>query len=146
MIKVQVFDPAMCCPTGVCGPSVDPVLPRFAADLGWLKDQGVEVERYNLSQEPTVFASNETVRSALKDRGQDVLPLVLIDGRIVAEGTYPGRETLAALAGIRLTKKLAIMQPAESACCSDEEAEAGCCSSNDEDEASASDGGGSSCC
>jgi hypothetical protein len=147
MVKVQVFDPAMCCPTGVCGPSVDPVLPRFAADLGWLKDQGVEVERYNLSQEPTVFAANDTVRSALKDRGQDVLPLVLIDGRIVAEGTYPGRETLAALAGIRLTKKLAIMQPAESAaCCSDEEAEAGCCSSDDEDEASCGDGEGSSCC
>jgi hypothetical protein len=137
MVKVQVFDPAMCCPTGVCGPSVNPVLPRFAADLGWLKDQGVEVERFNLSQEPTVFASNDTVRSALKDRGQEVLPLVLIDGRIVAEGTYPGRETLAALAGIRLTKKLVVMPAAESACCSDEDAEAGCCST---------EGKGPSCC
>ena len=48
MIKVQVFDPAMCCSTGVCGPSVDPVLPRFAADLEWLKSKGVQVERYNL--------------------------------------------------------------------------------------------------
>lgn len=24
MVKLQVFDPAMCCSTGVCGPSVDP--------------------------------------------------------------------------------------------------------------------------
>jgi len=135
MAKVQVFDPAMCCPTGVCGPSVDPVLPRFAADLGWLKEQGIEVERFNLSQEPTVFATNETVRSALKERGQEVLPLVLVDGRIVAEGTYPGRETLAALAGLRLTKKLVVVAEAESACCSD-----------DDDEACCSDEEGSSCC
>jgi hypothetical protein len=127
MAKVQVFDPAMCCPTGVCGPSVDPVLPRFASDLGWLQEQGVEVERFNLSQEPTVFATNEAVRSALKDRGQDVLPLVLVDGRIVAEGTYPGRETLAALAGIRLTKKLAVVAEAESGCCSSDEDEDDCC-------------------
>ena len=55
MIKVQVFDPAMCCSTGVCGPSVDPVLPRFAADLEWLKSKGVRVERYNLAQEVGAF-------------------------------------------------------------------------------------------
>ena len=52
MIKLQVFDPAMCCSTGVCGPSVDPVLPRFSADLEWLKSrEGVQVQRYNLAQE-----------------------------------------------------------------------------------------------
>ncbi len=138
MAKVQVFDPAMCCPTGVCGPSVDPVLPRFAADLSWLQEQGVEVERYNLSQEPTVFAHNETVRSALQERGQEVLPLVLLDGKIVAEGTYPVRETLAALAGIRLTRKLAIVAAPEGAGGSDAEDEGGCCSSDGDE--------GSSCC
>ena len=146
MAKVQVFDPAMCCSTGVCGPSVDPVLARFAADLGWLQEQGVQVERFNLSQEPTVFASNDTVRSALKDRGQDVLPLVLIDGRIVAEGTYPGRETLAALAGIRLTKKLAIVSEAKESCCSDSEAEAGCCGDDEADDEAGCCGGEGSCC
>ncbi len=146
MAKVQVFDPAMCCPPGVCGPSVDPILPRFAADLGWLKDQGVEVERFNLSLEPTVFASNETVRTALKDRGQEVLPLVLIDGRIVAEGTYPGRETLAALAGIRLTRKLAIVSEAKESCCSPSEAEAGCCAGDADDDEPGCCGGEGSCC
>lgn len=120
MAKVQVFDPPMCCPTGVCGPSVDPVLPRFAADLSWLEAQGVAVERFNLSQEPTVFAENATVRGALKERGQGVLPLVLVDDRIVAEGTYPARETLAALAGlvIKPSAKLNVMPASdESACC-----------------------------
>ena len=50
MIAVRVFDPAMCCSTGICGPSVDPKLARFAADLDWLKSQGISVERFNLSQ------------------------------------------------------------------------------------------------
>ena len=46
MAKVQVFDPPMCCPTGVCGPEVDPTLVCFAADLEWLNTNGVEVERF----------------------------------------------------------------------------------------------------
>lgn len=44
-MKIQVFDPPMCCSTGVCDPSADPELVRFAAALDWLKRQGVEVER-----------------------------------------------------------------------------------------------------
>ncbi len=56
MPVVRVFDPPMCCSTGVCGPSVDPDLARFSADLDWLKKEGVRVERYNLSQEPGAFA------------------------------------------------------------------------------------------
>src|SRR3974390_1261703 len=94
---VQVYDPPMCCSTGVCGPSVDPVLPRFAADLDWLKTQGVAVERFNLSQQPPAFAESGRVKQALADRGTECLPLILLDGRIIAEGQYPNRATLAAL-------------------------------------------------
>jgi hypothetical protein len=50
MPKLEIYDPPMCCSSGVCGPSVDPVLPRFAADLDWISQRGVAVERYNLSQ------------------------------------------------------------------------------------------------
>lgn len=52
-MEIRVFDPPMCCSTGVCGPSVDPELVRFSADLDWLKAQGVTVERYNLSSSPS---------------------------------------------------------------------------------------------
>ena len=99
-VTIRVFDPAMCCSTGVCGPSVDPDLPRFAADLAWLQAQGITVERYNLSSEPAAFATTPVVKEALTARGNDVLPLVLVDDRIAVEGTYPSRETLAALAGV----------------------------------------------
>lgn len=54
---VQVFDKAMCCSTGVCGPQVDPVLPKFAADLEWLKSQGHRVTRWNLSQDPAAYGN-----------------------------------------------------------------------------------------
>jgi len=100
MTNVQVFDPPMCCPTGVCGPAVDPVLPRFSADLDWLKSQGVGVERYSLSQHPGAFAENDVVQRALSSEGNECLPLVLVNGQIVSRGTYPSREELASLAGL----------------------------------------------
>lgn len=99
MPRLQVFDPAMCCSTGVCGPSVDPALVRFAADLDWLKANGVEVERVNLSQDPAAFAANAEVAKAIESRG-DALPLVLVDGKIVSEGLYPERNALARFVGL----------------------------------------------
>ena len=98
MSKVQVFDPPMCCSTGVCGPEVDPALVRFAADLEWLKGNGVEVERFNLGQEPAAFVGNAVVAQAMRGR-DDALPLVLVDGKIAAQGSYPAREVLAELVG-----------------------------------------------
>jgi AhpD family alkylhydroperoxidase len=99
--EIAVFDPPMCCSTGVCGPSVDPQLARFAADLDWLRSQGVKVERYNLSQAPGEFAANAVVKKALEDKGNECLPLVLVGDAIVSSGTYPDRDGLARLAGMR---------------------------------------------
>lgn len=99
MSRMEVFDPAMCCSTGVCGPSVDPKLARFAADVEWLKSQGVEVKRFNLAQEPRAFVENRSVADALMGR-DDALPLLLVDGAIVSVGTYPDRATLARMTGL----------------------------------------------
>lgn len=97
---VDVFDPALCCSTGVCGPAPDPALPRAAADLAWLGKMGVTVARHNLATEPAAFAASEPVRRALEAGGVAVLPLVLVDGRVVATGAYPDRATLARAAGL----------------------------------------------
>ena len=99
-MKVQVFDPPMCCPTGVCGPSVDPVLPRFVSDLAWLARHGVAIERYNMAQELPVFMADAVVSDRLMNGG--TLPFVLVDGRMLCEGTYPTRDALAAAVGIAL--------------------------------------------
>jgi hypothetical protein len=100
MTKLEIFDPAMCCSTGVCGPSVDPALPRFAADVEWLKTKGVEVERYNLAQQVAAFMGNATVKSTLNAKGTECLPLILVDGSIVVEGSYPTRRDLARFARV----------------------------------------------
>lgn len=121
---LRVFDPALCCSTGVCGPSIDSDLARFAADLDWLKQQGVVVERYNLAQQPGAFVEHAEVKAALS-RGNEVLPLILVGDRIAVEGSYPSRETLAALAGV-VVRKL----PVASGCCgpsSDGKTKTSCC-------------------
>ena len=99
-MKIQVFDPPMCCSSGVCGPALNPDLVRFAADLDWLMRQGVEVERYNLSQQPAAFAGTQVVREALSKEGNDCLPLTTVDGTVVCKGGYPTRQMLAGYAGI----------------------------------------------
>lgn len=99
MTLFQVFDPPLCCSTGVCGPSVDPELVRFAADADWLRANGVAVERFNLAQEPGAFAENDAVRTAL-EIDDKCLPLIVVDGEIVAQGVYLDRGTMARLAGI----------------------------------------------
>jgi hypothetical protein len=100
MPHLDVFDPPMCCSTGVCGPSVDPLLAAFAADVDWLVSQGVSVGRYNLAQDPQAFVGHPLVRDALQRDGDSCLPLLILNGEIVAQGAYPRREQLAQLTGL----------------------------------------------
>lgn len=91
---IEVYDPAMCCSTGVCGSDVDDSLADFANDVKWLKSQGIEVIRFNLGQEPEAFKSNATVLTRLKSSGSDILPIIFINGEMVSEGGYPDRQQL----------------------------------------------------
>ncbi len=100
MPKVEVFDPPMCCATGVCGPEVDPTLARFGGDLGRLSRAGVLVTRYNLAQDPRAFMENATVLQTLREQGSDVLPMVLVDGGVVSTGRYPSFIELAGWTGV----------------------------------------------
>jgi hypothetical protein len=100
MTQVDVFDPPMCCSTGVCGPAVDPLLAAFAADLQWLAAQGVRVTRHKLAQAPEAFVSHPVVHGLLQAEGEACLPLVLVNGAIVERGVDPRREVLAQAAGL----------------------------------------------
>lgn len=100
MPQVRIFDPPMCCSTGVCGPSVDPLLAAFAADVDWLKSRGIEVARYNLAQDPQPFVAEPVVSELLQREGDACLPLVLINGDVLARGVYPRREDLARAVGL----------------------------------------------
>lgn len=122
MSKVQIYDKPMCCSTGVCGPQVDPVLPRFAADLDWLRTQGHEVQRYNLAQQPQDFVKNSAVQQMLTSEGVDCLPIVMVDGRVVSRSEYPSRENLALWTGTSLPQPL-LPIASDGECCGD----SGCC-------------------
>lgn len=102
MKKLEVFDPAMCCSTGVCGVEVDPVLAQFAADLKWVAEHDVIVERHNLGQEPQAFAANTAVVKEM-EAGIDRLPILAVDGHIITTGMYPSRQQLAQKLAIQLT-------------------------------------------
>lgn len=97
MKKMVIYDPAMCCPTGVCGPSVDKNLLRVATLLNRLEKRGIKVERHNLSDNPQAFIDNSEVNKLLMDQGIDVLPITMVDGQIVKTGEYPTNEEFVEL-------------------------------------------------
>lgn len=103
MAHLDVFDPPMCCSSGVCGPSVDPLLAAFAADVDWLTSQGVSVTRYNLAQDPQAFVAHPLVKDVLQREGDACLPLLIMNGEIVGRGAYPRRDELAQLAGLAVS-------------------------------------------
>lgn len=100
MSTIQVFDPALCCSTGICGTDVDQSLIAFAADVDWARQKGARIERFNLASEPTAFAANATVTSFLHRSGAEALPLTLVDGEVAMAGRYPNRAELARWAGL----------------------------------------------
>jgi hypothetical protein len=100
MKNIQVFDPAMCCSSGVCGTDVDQHLVTFSADVDWAKQQGAQIQRFNLAQQPMDFANNQVVRDFLERSGEEALPLILVDGAVALAGRYPNRGELARWADI----------------------------------------------
>ena len=130
MKKLEVFDPAMCCSTGVCGVEVDPVLAQFAADLKWVEAHGIAVQRHNLGQEPQAFAANPAVVKEM-EAGMERLPIIAVDGHIVTTGMYPSRQQLAQKLGIPLTAEDKPHIKIQAASCCPPKAEpgsgSGCC-------------------
>lgn len=147
MHSVEVFDPAMCCPTGVCGPSVDPEVLRIAGLLEALDAAGFDVTRHNLSSEPQAFVQNAEVAAMLKEKGVDALPVTYVDGKMLRSGAYPSNDELGDALGVTFVEQA----PASGCCCgSDGDADGGCCCGSDSNAAdSSADGGcccGSGCC
>ena len=123
--SLDVYDPVMCCTTGVCGPQVEPHLAQFEADLRWLSGHGATVVRRSLGQEPGAFARNDVVRTLLQSGGEPALPVILLDGRLRWAGHYPDRSELAAALG--LAADPGVEQEGASPRCPPAEAASGCC-------------------
>ena len=147
MKQMEIFEQAMCCLTGLCGPSIDPELLRLSSVLDALKEKGIVVGRYNLSNDPLKFVQTKVVTDFLQSHGPEELPLVLVDGAIQFSGRYPTNDEFADILGF----DAAILQDAveagrdatddsSSCCCGDSADNSSCC--GDDTSASTS----SSCC
>lgn len=89
MIKMKIYEPAMCCPTGLCGVGVDPELLRISTALNTLKGKGIVVERFNLTNAPQEFIQNKEVNQLITESGVEVLPITVVDGKVVFTKRYP---------------------------------------------------------
>jgi arsenite-transporting ATPase len=122
--KISVFEPALCCNTGVCGEDVDPNLVGFSADMAWLTEQGATIARHNLANDPLAFAHDDVAKRFLEIAGSAGLPLVCVDGVTVLTGRYPSRAELAHWAGVETSAAapagavtLGLSEASETACC-----------------------------
>lgn len=139
MKTMKIYEPAMCCPTGLCGVGVDPELLRISTTLNTLKQNGVAVERFNLTSAPEAFVKSKAVTEYLQKFGPDKLPVVLVDDFIVIAGRYPTNEEFTSW--LELTADVLGVSccdgdtscccgedtPAESCCCGDTAPSEDCC-------------------
>ena len=121
MAQIEIFEPGLCCGTGICGVDVDQALVTFSADLDFTRANGGDVARFNLAQEPLAFVENEVARQFLHTVGQEGLPVTLVAGATVLTGRYPTRAELASWTGAEAAadtaevSHLAAVQPEGSA-------------------------------
>lgn len=113
MKKIVIYDPAMCCSTGVCGASVDKELLRVATVMEHLKQNGADVSRFNLSGQPNAFVENQLINNHLKQSGPEILPITLVDGVVAKTKEYPTNEDFTQWTEIPI-----ISQPKKNSCCS----------------------------
>ncbi len=100
-MKIEIFDPAMCCSTGVCGPGVDPELTRVASAVYSIGQKGFDIKRFNLTSEPNAFVENSEITKILTEQGPNVLPVTLVNGQVEKIGEYPTNEELSEWLGIK---------------------------------------------
>lgn len=89
MSTIEIYDPAMCCSSGVCGEDVDQTLVDVAAAVSAARDEGIDVVRHNLANSPADFAAQPAVRELLEREGAAALPVVMIGDEVVLKGVYP---------------------------------------------------------
>jgi hypothetical protein len=86
---VEIFDPPLCCPTGLCGPVLDTTLVDLSEALLAVESDGLTVARHQIATEPQAFMRNADVYRLIRERQLAVLPITVVRGRVVKTGAYP---------------------------------------------------------
>jgi hypothetical protein len=91
-LDVEIFDGPMCCPTGLCGPTLDQTLLDLNEAILDLQKAGYQVARYQMTTHPQAFLGNPEVMRLVREKQMAALPIVIVRGKIIAEGRYPKLE------------------------------------------------------
>lgn len=94
MKEMKIYEPAMCCETGICGVGVDTELLRISTVVSNLRNNGVSVQRFNLTNFPQEFISNADINKLIMGDGVDSLPATVVDGQIVKTKKYPTNDEI----------------------------------------------------
>jgi hypothetical protein len=100
MKRMSIYEPPMCCSTGLCGVSADPELLRVSTILNKFKKNGIEIKRFNLTNAPQEFVNSKLINDYLNSEGVSGLPAIVLDNEIVIKGRYPTNEEFAELLSI----------------------------------------------
>jgi hypothetical protein len=122
MKQMEFFEPAMCCESGTCGPTVDPELLRIKGIVGLLADNGLTIKRHNLAKDPQAFLKNEDVQKLITQYGAEALPIIVVEGKALWAYGYPSDQDFVDVFGLKgpLAKKVLAFKEKKSCCCGDD--------------------------
>jgi hypothetical protein len=96
-VIIAIYDPPMCCPTGLCGPALDETLLSVNEMMLTLQDAGVTFKRYQMTSHPQAFLSHAAVMKLVQKEQMAALPITTVNDRIVKVGAYPTLEEMRAV-------------------------------------------------
>ena len=85
-----IYEGAMCCSTGVCGPEPDKELIEFNETLKKINEEfgDLKIIRASLSFDVKMFLENKEIFQLVKVNGQEILPITTVNGKIIAKKKY----------------------------------------------------------
>ena len=93
---VEFFDPPMCCPSGLCGPSLDQTLLNVNEMVMSLQRENLRVERYQMTSNPNAFLGNAEVMKLVREKQMEALPIIVVRGKVIKVGAYPSADEVHA--------------------------------------------------
>ncbi len=98
MTELKLYEEAMCCSTGVCGPDPDDELVELSAVLDQLDAEfdHAEISRANMQHNIDEFLDTEEIYDLVQEEGPEILPITVVDGEIVAKAAYLSYDEMAA--------------------------------------------------
>ena len=95
---VIVYEGALCCPTGICGPEPDKTIIDFNEMIRNLADnKHIKITRASMSFDMDRFLQEPLIFGRIRENGPAVLPITTVNGKIILEKKYPVLDDLSYL-------------------------------------------------